>query len=458
MTYAPVGYDPVYGALTWTAAGNQVDANIAVGVGTLRKPLIILRSYTAGVPAVKLGGMTLLADTDYFASLRASASELWITLNRDLTGATNHLEIMDANALPLANLSITKTDNQATAKPGQSVSYTIVATNNGPNPALGATVTDNVPAQLVGASWTCTGAGGGTCGAAAGLGNINDTVNLPSGATVTYVLSGVVAANSVNLRNTASITAPGDVNDPTSSDNTATDADTLLCFNEREAVPDGRLAFNSVAAGANAWLGAELRLGNSYSLEFKNTTGTGIPGTLTLFAGDDGCGNATSTAIVRDTTPFDPATGTGAVRLSFTATGTDLHYRAKLNNGTAGTVAFSFRWSDTTLFSPAWSTNGAFDTFYSFQNTTNGTVTGTLTLRDTAGATVATFNNLSIPSGQTLSTNTASLSVTRNRTGTAKFTHDGPPGALLGAAAIGNFTINPAYVQPVKFQTVRESR
>ncbi len=146
------------------------------------------------------------------------------------------------------------------------------------------------------------------------------------------------------------------------------------------------------------------------------------------------------------------------MRVSFTVAGGDPHFRAKLATGAGPTVPFSFRWADTTLFSPAWSTNGAFDTFYSFQNTTNGTVTGTLTLRDTAGATVATFINLSIPVGQTLSTNTSALVVTRNRTGTAKFTHDGPPGALLATAAIANFNISPAYVQPVKFQAVRESR
>ena len=37
--------------------------------------------------------MTLTADADYFASLRPAATELWLTLNRDLSGATNHVEI-----------------------------------------------------------------------------------------------------------------------------------------------------------------------------------------------------------------------------------------------------------------------------------------------------------------------------------------------------------------------------
>ncbi len=103
VTYAPAGYNPVYGALAFDASGNQLDANIAVGAGTLRKPLIVLGNYTAGTPpaAMKLGGALLVPDVDAFVSLRASASELWVTLNRDLTGASNHLEILSSACAPV---------------------------------------------------------------------------------------------------------------------------------------------------------------------------------------------------------------------------------------------------------------------------------------------------------------------------------------------------------------------
>ncbi len=96
VTYAPLGYNHVYGALAFAASGNSLDANIAVGAGTLKKPLLILGIYTGAYPTVKLGGVTLVQDVDYFPSLRAGASELWITLNRDLVGATNHLEVLPA--------------------------------------------------------------------------------------------------------------------------------------------------------------------------------------------------------------------------------------------------------------------------------------------------------------------------------------------------------------------------
>jgi hypothetical protein len=100
MTYAPPGYNHVYGALAISANTNQLDANIAVGSGTLKKPLIIISNFTAGSPTVKLAGLALTSDVDYFASLRPSANELWITLNRDLGGATNHLEIISSGPPP----------------------------------------------------------------------------------------------------------------------------------------------------------------------------------------------------------------------------------------------------------------------------------------------------------------------------------------------------------------------
>ena len=65
---------------------------------------------------------------------------------------------------------------------------------------------------------------------------------------------------------------------------------------------------------------------------------------------------------------------------------------------------------------------------------------------------------VSVPAGQTVGTNTSAMGVPRSQTGTAKFTHNGPPGAFVLESAIANFNISPAYVQPVKFQPVRDAR
>jgi len=93
MAYQPAGNDPVHGALTFVASGNALDANIAVGSGTLRNPLIIVRGASAYPASVRLNGALLTADADYFPSLRAGANELWLTLNRNLAGANNRLQL-----------------------------------------------------------------------------------------------------------------------------------------------------------------------------------------------------------------------------------------------------------------------------------------------------------------------------------------------------------------------------
>src|SRR5436190_10614780 len=120
---------------------------------------------------------------------------------------------------PVADLAITKTDGVTTAVPGGSVTYTITASNAGPSNATGATVADTFPASLT-ATWTCVGAGGGTC-TASGSGNINDIVNLPAGGSVTYTVSATISAGTgtSTLSNTATVTVPGGVVDAVPGNN-----------------------------------------------------------------------------------------------------------------------------------------------------------------------------------------------------------------------------------------------
>lgn len=350
-----------------------------------------------------------------------------------------------------SDLAITKTDGRTTAGSFESITYTIVASNSGPDHLTGGTVTDIPPSSLTGVTWTCTGSGGGICGAS-GTGAINnDNVALPVGGTVTYTMTGTVSANPTHLRNTATVNTSAPVFDPNVANNSATDSDVVVC-GETVVVPDGRVTMHALVATAT--FGASLKIGNSYSVEFKRTTGDDTPpGTVTMYAGDDGC-SGVSTLSFRDTSGIDPGSGAAGGRVSFIATGMETFFRA---NVVGIAPEFTLAWSDTTMFSPAWTTNGSFNTFYSFQNTTGFTLNGTLTLFDTIG-TVVSAASLVIAPGQTASSNTSALGTDRNHTGTAKFTHDGPPGAIIAEAAIANFSISPAYVQPVKFQAVRESR
>jgi uncharacterized repeat protein (TIGR01451 family) len=126
-----------------------------------------------------------------------------------------------------ADLSITKTDGVTTATAGGTVTYTITASNAGPSNAAGASVTDTFPASLT-CTWSCVGAGGGTC-TAAGSGNIADTVNLPAAGNVVYTASCSISVLATGtLSNTATVATPGGVTDPAPANNSATDTDTLL--------------------------------------------------------------------------------------------------------------------------------------------------------------------------------------------------------------------------------------
>lgn len=230
------------------------------------------------------------------------------------------------------------------------------------------------------------------------------------------------------------------------------------CFTETVLIADGRIVNGSLAASATGWYLVQTAVGRSYSVEVKaypNDFST--PVTITVFNGTSGCGPA-NTLVTRDTSALEPPIPANGRRRSFTAIdpANSGFHRVSVVNGNASPLNFTVTVSDTTLFSTAWSTNGSYDTFYSLYNTTASSISGTLTLINTAGTAVTTAN-LTVPAGRTLSTNTVALATVRGGAGTAKFTHDGPPGSILAEAAIANFSIVPTpYFQFVHFNTVRE--
>ncbi len=125
-----------------------------------------------------------------------------------------------------SDLAITKTDGVTTAVPGQTVTYTIVASNNGPSGEPSATVTDAFPA-ILSCTYTSVAAGGATGNTAAGAGDLAETLNLPSGSSVTYTVTCNIPSSATGgLSNTATIS--GTITDPVPGNNSATDADTVL--------------------------------------------------------------------------------------------------------------------------------------------------------------------------------------------------------------------------------------
>jgi uncharacterized repeat protein (TIGR01451 family) len=124
-------------------------------------------------------------------------------------------------------LAITITDNKPNPAPGETITYTITATNNGPSAVTGASVAETLN-NLSNVSWTCSKTGDASCPASgSGNGAVNETINLGPGGSVVFKVT-ATAPPSGNIANSVEITPPGGVGDPAAANNTASDNDTVV--------------------------------------------------------------------------------------------------------------------------------------------------------------------------------------------------------------------------------------
>ena len=130
--------------------------------------------------------------------------------------ATAQLSVVKSITLPAAGAAVAA---------GGAVQYRIEVRNAGPSQAVGATLTDSVPAQLTNVSWSCAPVSGATsCAAATGTGNLNVSVNVGVGEVLVVLVNGTapgVTPATVSA-NVATIAPPPGTTDPTPGDNTAT--------------------------------------------------------------------------------------------------------------------------------------------------------------------------------------------------------------------------------------------
>ena len=128
---------------------------------------------------------------------------------------------------PKADLSITMTDGVTSLNSGDSVTYTIIVTNAGPDAAPFTSFRDEMQGAISNVTWTCIGSGGVTC-PASGVWLPAQIMELPAGATVTYTVTATVAAGDTGwVTNTATVTPSPDIEDPDPANNTATDTNTI---------------------------------------------------------------------------------------------------------------------------------------------------------------------------------------------------------------------------------------
>ena len=264
VTAAPITDALPVGATggTWTCvAGSGATCGAASGALPLASTATLPPGTSATYTAVVAISPTATGSLVNTASIAAPAGVV------ETDPANN--SATDTNTLtPTGDLSITKTDGLTTVDAGTHSELHDRGAQRGPSTITGATVTDVLPASLLGATWTCAASAGSSCPASGG-GNITASVTLASGGTATFTVTATVAAAATGtISNTATIAAPGGVNDPTPGNNSATDTNTItrradLSITKTDgvddAVPGQSVTYTIVAsnpAGPSAVTGA----------------------------------------------------------------------------------------------------------------------------------------------------------------------------------------------------------
>ena len=140
--------------------------------------------------------------------------------------------------VPPVDLAISASANRVSVVEGETITYTIVASNIGDRAVTGATVTNAIPdgwADAAIASIVTTGGATSSLTTGALAADLVDTVNLPVGATITYTLNVTVrqpgsphAAAFATLSNSARIEAPPEVVDKNVANNLSGDSDIIV--------------------------------------------------------------------------------------------------------------------------------------------------------------------------------------------------------------------------------------
>ena len=303
-------------------------------------------------------------------------------------GSTNYHEIRFISVAIPADLEVTKTDGQTNVVPGDPITYTVVATNNGPNDlkleySTGAVFTDNVPADITNVTWTAVTSPGSACGQYSGSGNnIETTLNLLNGGNATFTIEGTVSPTiSQQLENTATITPPVYITDDNLDDNTATDTDGVfpaVVTNAASGVGDRTATLNGDLTAMGSASPVNVRF------EYGLTTSYGSV-TSWQSRGSTGAFSASVSSLQRNTTYHFRAVAVG----DGTVNGNDMTF-------TTGTI------------SPKVTTNSASDI-----TTNSATLNGNLT--DTGGASSV---DVYFEYGETISYGLTSATQNRSTTGT----------------------------------------
>lgn len=120
------------------------------------------------------------------------------------------------------DLAVEKTADGEFFPFGGPIIYSITVTNEGRQPAIGATVEDLLPPELVNATWNCTASPNALCQPSSGSGDLLSTIDLPAGGSAVYILvADTLPGFEGDIENVTSAAPPEGIVDADPSNNAA---------------------------------------------------------------------------------------------------------------------------------------------------------------------------------------------------------------------------------------------
>ncbi|MFC4820186.1 DUF6923 family protein [Dokdonella ginsengisoli] len=337
-----VGQPASYAIVVTNSGGAPTSAPITIA-DTLPAGITLTTSGGAGWTCT---GTTALSCT--FSGTLAAGASTTLTLNVDVAAsaangdntatasgggdpgcpaATRCVGTVVVPVTPVADIAVLKTVDNATPNVGEQVTFTITATNLGPNDATGVAITDSLPFGMTLVSATPSA---GTFDAASGLWTIG---NLPDGASQTLTLT--VSIDVAGTLTNHAVVSASDQTDPDTSNNSAAaavnaepSADIGILKTVDDAAPnvgsDVTYTLTVTNHGPNDATGVEITDNLPAGVSFASAvpsqgsydSGSGVwivgalangaSATLTITVHVDQAGPITNTATVTHQDQFDP--------------------------------------------------------------------------------------------------------------------------------------------------------
>ncbi|OAB61253.1 hypothetical protein AY599_24015 [Leptolyngbya valderiana BDU 20041] len=198
----------------------------------------------------------------------------------------NNSSTVTATVSAVADVAIAKLVNPTALIAGELVEFTLLIDNFGPSDAQSVTYTDILPPEFVDPQWTCVESGGAVCPTVSGIGDVIDTVALPSGGRLEYRILAQVdpfLPPATLLTNEADVVVSGtDVSDPDLGNNSAfvelavvgseADLSVRKTASTNNALPGDAVSYEIVVANAGPSGSLEARIIDLMPPELINVT------------------------------------------------------------------------------------------------------------------------------------------------------------------------------------------